>query len=506
MKKLYFSLLTFLFLVVAHAQIVNIPNAYFKAKLLAADINVNIASIEAPNSSMGNVSSYCKIDTNNDNQIQVSEANAIKYLNIPSAQISNLQGISGFSNLEYLNCFNNQLSVLNIDLLTNLKYLKCKQNQLNNFTIGNLTNLKYINCAYNQLTNINLSGLINLTTLYCENNELQGLELSNVSNLSSLNCGGNQITSLNLNGLPNMSYLECSFNLLQTLIFDDNANLSHLNCNSNSLSTLNISSFTNLSFLACGLNQISSLDVSGLINLYQFGCGQNQIQTLDVSNSPNLVELICNNNQLSKIFMKNNSNLAWNTLTFSGNPNLKYICADENDLTFVQQKVNSLGYSNCQVNSYCNFVPGGVFYTIQGNNNLDANNNGCDASDLVYPNLKFYITDGTISGSLISNNLGNYSIPVSAGTHTITATLENPSYFTVSPTNAVVSFPTEASPFIQNFCIAPNGIHHDLVVVVIPLIPARPGFDAKYKIKYKNKGNLNETATVNFNYNEAILD
>ena len=102
--------------------------------------------------------------------------------------------------------------------------------------------------------------------------------------------------------------------------------------------------------------------------------------------------------------------------------------------------------------------------------------------------------------------MGSYSIPVQEGTHTITPQFENPSYFNVSPTNAVVSFPTEATPFLQNFCIAPNGVHHDLEVVVIPLVPARPGFDATYKIKYKNKGNLNETATINFNYNDNILD
>ncbi len=93
-----------------------------------------------------------------------------------------------------------------------------------------------------------------------------------------------------------------------------------------------------------------------------------------------------------------------------------------------------------------------------------------------------------ITGSLISNSSGNYSIPVSAGTHTFTPQFENPSYFTSSPASATVSFPATASPFIQNFCITPNGVHHDLEVVVIPLEPARPGFDATYKIKYKNKG------------------
>ena len=143
---------------------------------------------------------------------------------------------------------------------------------------------------------------------------------------------------------------------------------------------------------------------------------------------------------------------------------------------------------------------------MQGNQKIDFNNNGCDVNDSVYPNLKFNITNGTVSGSLISNATGNYSIPVSAGTHTITPQFENPAYFNATPTSTTVTFPATTSPFIQNFCIAPNGIHHDLEITVIPIDVARPGFDAKYKIKYKNKGNLNENATINFDFNDAILD
>ena len=99
------------------------------------------------------------------------------------------------------------------------------------------------------------------------------------------------------------------------------------------------------------------------------------------------------------------------------------------------------------------------------------------------------ITNGTISGSIISNNSGDYSFPVTEGTHTITPVLENPTYFNVSPSNFSVTFPTETSPFTQNFCITPNGIHQDVEVIIVPLNVALPGFDASYKLVYKNKGN-----------------
>ena len=43
-------------------------------------------------------------------------------------------------------------------------------------------------------------------------------------------------------------------------------------------------------------------------------------------------------------------------------------------------------------------------------------------------------------------------------------------------------------------------------MVIEPITTARPGFDAVYKIVYKNKGNQPVSANVNFNYNDAVID
>ena len=185
---------------------------------------------------------------------------------------------------------------------------------------------------------------------------------------------------------------------------------------------------------------------------------------------------------------------------------MDYICANDDQIDTYEFIKNSCGYTNCHVNSYCSFTPGGTFYTIQGNQKLDSNKNGCDANDFIIPNLKYTITNGTTTGSLISNASGNYSIPVQAGTHTISPVLENPTYFTVSPTTVNVTFPTQTSPFTQNFCIAANGAKPDLEVTLLPLQPARPGFDAKYKLVYKNKGNTIQSGSVNLSFNDPILD
>ena len=392
MKKLYFLVTTFLFITIANAQIVNIPDANFKAKLLQASTSNAVAQ----NSNNMNI----KIDTNNDGEIQVSEALLVYRLNASYGDINDLTGIESFTNLQILYCYYNQLTVLNVSELNNLIDLRCYANQLTS------------------------------------------LDVSELNNLTDLRCHVNQLTSLNVSGSTNLQFLDCSVN---------------------------------------------------------------QLTTIDVSDLPNMKHLVCMNNQLTTLFLKN-SNLEWWDLAFQNNPNLQYICADNEDVVLVQQKITQYGYTNCHANSYCSFTPGGTFYTIQGTNRMDTNNDGCTAQDVVYPNLKLNFTNGSISGSTISNDSGNYNVPVSAGTHTFTTQIENPSYFNISPTSTSVSFPVTPTPFTQNFCITPNGVHHDLEIVIIPIGVAQPGFDAFYKIIYKNKGNQTENATINFNFNDDILD
>ncbi|WP_396142879.1 leucine-rich repeat domain-containing protein [Flavobacterium sp.] len=511
MKKHYFSLLFLFFFSVASAQIVNIPDPVFKALLLSASPTNQIASYEIPNN-YNQVSQYSTIDTNNDGEIQLSEILLVKYLNISSSNVTSMEGINSFINLKYLDCtFNSQLLELNLNGLYNLERLYCYTNSsLTSLNVSGLSNLIRLVCTDNQLNLLNVDGLNNLQFFHCYNNQLTNLDVSDLTSLEILHCSGNLLSNLDLTNLTNLQIVYCSDNQLTTLTLTGLNSLEGLFCGLNNLVGLNLSSLTSLEYFDCQYNQITSLDVSDLTNLIQLNCSFNQLSTLNVSGLINLSTLECSYNSLSSLILSGITNPIYNTifgLNFSVNPNLVYICADEEDITFVQSKIDEFGYtSTCQVNSYCSFTPGGTYYTIQGNNKFDGNSNGCDATDGFFPNLKYSISDGTNSGSLISNASGNYSIPVQVGTHIITPQIENPSYFTVSPTNATATFPATASSFVQDFCIVPNGVHHDLEVVIIPLEPARPGFDATYKIKYKNKGTVSENATLVFDFNDDVLD
>ncbi|TGD59851.1 DUF7619 domain-containing protein, partial [Flavobacterium humi] len=566
MKKLYFLLLAIGFFTGAEAQIINFPDDNFKQVLLRPNqyqfavnpvtgmpyqVNIPVAR---------NISgSPILIDQNNDGQIQVAEAQNVYSLSLDNfaglpyeffgmtVNISNLSGIEYFTNLQSLNCSENDLTSLPVSPLINLKYLSCGENHLTSLSLSSLVNLqyldcrsnnftsvnpnqnptlKYLDCSFNPLTSLNVTQNLALETLECTNNQLVSLDVIQNSALLKLNCTGNQLTNLNVTQNPSLVYLYCANNQLASLDLTQNHALVQFWCENNQFTSLNVTQNFTLEELLCANNQLTSLNVAQNSNLVSLNFDNNQLTSLNVAQNPKLMVLSFDNNQLvsidlsqnpllSFLYCDNNSQLknifiknAKNEDTFNFNncPNLTYICADESQLTSIQNAITQYGYTNCHVNSYCSFVPGGQFYTIQGNQKFDANNNGCDVADTSLPNLKFNITDGTNSGSLISNAVGNYSIPVLAGTHTITPVFENASYFNASPSTVNVTFPTQASPFIQNFCITVNGIHPDLEVSILPLVPARPGFDATYKLVYKNKGNTTQSGTVNVTFNDAALD
>ena len=128
MKKLYFLLIAFSFFTTANAQIVNIPDANFKAKLSEANTTNSIAS-------------YYKIDANNDGEIQESEVLYISRLNLQYVHlITSLSGIEKFKNLKYLNCNFNKLTTLNLAGLNKLEELICSNNLLTNLDLTGLNN------------------------------------------------------------------------------------------------------------------------------------------------------------------------------------------------------------------------------------------------------------------------------------------------------------------------------------------------------------------------------
>lgn len=213
-------LITLLFLItISHpiySQNVSIPDVNFKNYLL--------------NNSL--------VNTNNDNEIQISEAIAFTgTLSFQFYSVSDLTGIEAFTNLtildcgdnnltsidlsqnvalEQLYCYDNQLTTLDLSENLALLALDCRDNQISNLDVSSNTLLYYLNCPFNNMNNLNVQNTA-LTTLRCYSNQLTNLDLSSNALLTTLVCNYNEINELDLNSNSDLTILECNYNALTNL-------------------------------------------------------------------------------------------------------------------------------------------------------------------------------------------------------------------------------------------------------------------------------------------------
>ncbi len=641
-NTLFLATALFLMSTMTKAQNISIPDINFKNKLLSASSSNSVAK------DLNGI--FFKIDTNNDGDIQESEALNVTFLDVDSSQITDITGIQSFTNLIGLECSSNKLKTLNLTFLNKIESLTCDDNLLETITIGDFSKLKSILCGYNQLTNLDLksakelqnlkcyynkltslnlsenkallylycgfnkiesldlSNMPMLTIVECESNLLNTLDLTNSNNvytlncnknllkvldvskltyLSTINCSNNSIQNLSLSGLSiyelncsfnlindldisnfnlrevnvsnnnislldftkstNLTKLDCSSNKLTSLVIPSQGNLTSLSCSSNQIESLNLNNATNLNFLNCNNNLITNLNITGLEGItslscsdnklkglditklkkiYNLDCDKNELQTLEFSNNISLKYLNCSANlfttldlnhlvNLSQVQCNNSKNLEsffakngmFLYLDLTANTNLKYICVIEPYVSSVKYFLNNRwGISNCSVNSYCSLTPGGNFYTIQGTTRFDEDNNGCDTSDRLLSNLKFSITNGDTKSAFITDDKGIYSMLLQGGTYQIEPILENNTSFSIDPKVFSITLSGGNTSITQDFCISKIQSTDDLEINLLPLENAIPGFDANYKLVYKNKGTNTQSGSIVFHYQDDKTD
>lgn len=538
MKKNYF-LLFFLFgLLLLKAQIVNIPDPVFKQYL----------------------TTY--YDLNGDKEIQESEALKVTSLSFPGKDISSIEGIRFFRNIQNLYCVNNKITSLDLQGLSNLTTLDCSSNKLTFLKLTGLSSLTNLNCNYNNLTAIDFSGLNDLQFVECSQNQLtyinlrgftkllrveiganplsfldlqnctslgyiglfdtglKELDLSNLVNLQQVSISGNPLTllnfqgctklqniyltganlpSLNLQGLTNLVGFSGHNNHLESLNLLGCSSLLSVSCGNNQLTSLDLKDCINLQSLTCSDNNLSILSLKGLSKLSSFSCENNVLSTLNIEDCIELQDLSLANNKLQTLFLKNGKK---NNTYLGGNPDLKFICCDQLEVADFQQELVVFNLQNqCLVNSYCSFTPGGNYNTIQGNVKLDQDSNGCDSSDFPFFPIKFLLTSNSSPEILIGNNDGSYKYYVNTGTYTLTPAFENPDYFIASPPSRQFVFSnSNSNTQNQDFCISANGTKNDLEVKIIPVNTVRPGFNTTFRLIYKNKGNTVQNGDVSFTF------
>lgn len=273
MNNLYLLITTLLSIATfqTQAQNVNIPDPTFKVILI------------------GNQA----LNTNGDNEIQVSEAQAYTgIIDVGQANVASFAGIDQFPNITgFRSYYNTSVTQINLTNNTAVTAVICSNNpMLSSLALPNTPTLSVVYCQYNNLFGINVSNNPNLSIFHCNNNiNITNLNLSNNTALTELNCGVTGITSLDVS---------------------NNTQLKQLFLESSS--------------------SVASLDVSNLSELELLNTNHCPlITTLDLSNSPKLKFLYSEACALTAVNLQNGMNDSINSVFLATNPSLTCIQVDD---------------------------------------------------------------------------------------------------------------------------------------------------------------------------------
>lgn len=347
MKKNYFLILL-LFPIFVNSQIISFSDINLKNKLLQADVNSTIAFDANYN--------RIKIDINNDNEIEMNEALLVSALNVSNSNINNLSGLELFSNLFDLNCSHNSITSFNSELYPNLLYFSGNNNLLTSFSIDNNNIIEYINLTNNNLVNLSVTNCSNLWALNCSYNLLTNINILNLPTLDNIDIKNNLLTNINLSNFPSLLALYFDNNLLTNLTFNNCPNITQVQCSNNLLTALDFSNLNFLDIIYCFDNQLNSINLTGCSNLTRLFSSNNNLSSLDCSSCSSLDILDCQNNQLTYLNVKNG--IHETTYGICGNPNLNYICVDNNQteinhMTLQVEGTSFCGYSNVTIDPNC---------------------------------------------------------------------------------------------------------------------------------------------------------
>lgn len=300
-------------------------------------------------------------DTDHNGTIDQTEADAVTEMRLnplvinedkTKPEITSLQGISYFQNLETLMLTSNEIK------LTDLSYLsqngKLKQLAIDNSELLTQLDLSVVPTLERFIyTGTKLKSLIldnpELKEAYLYNDDWKGeghsgltqLDFSaRTTNLETLVISDNFITKIDLSHLVNLKKVSISCKNLSSLNLPASLKLTELAYWGKTKFPGNLADFPNLTRLSirgvetpldlsknsklkdldCSYNGLTRLDVSVLPDLEKLVCDGNELVSLDLSRNPRLKELECSNNKLPKLDVSGLSDLEklkckWNAIT-----------------------------------------------------------------------------------------------------------------------------------------------------------------------------------------------
>lgn len=231
--------------------------------------------------------------------ITQSEIRETTELDLSSAEIQNLKGLSNFYKLAILNISNNKISDdSEIAYLTDLENLNFANNQLNNHysSIEKLTKLVTLDLSGNNIQDLNS------LDKYITNLEVEGDD----PELTNLTLANNEISDLKtLEKLTTLQVLNISSNNIEDIsCIGNNTNMNNLNISGNNIEDISIiSNLRNIkTLIMSNCNLIHDIRPISNLSLTTLDISGNMIEDITpISNQTALEYLYMNDNKISDI-------------------------------------------------------------------------------------------------------------------------------------------------------------------------------------------------------------
>ena len=361
MKYLLTLSLIFFFGFHSHGQIVDIPDENFK--LFLTDQGV---------------------DTNEDGEIQISEALAVETLEIEGNdyEIMSVEGIRSFENLTYLDIHNCALMTIDVSGLLKLETLILDDIYLPKTVLAvGCTSLKNISDNTSESILVDLTGctaLESLNALVCA----REFNLTNCTNLKRLELDACMMYDITLTGCTSLNYIDIAvMNMNQSFNpnFSDLISLDSMILRSYNTNELAITNVPNLSYLevseaeilfisSCpNLNEINidsgiafNYSIENLPLLENLDMGVPLVEIVHIEDCPLLKDLILPFTDITNLTLKNcvsvtevelNSTYS-QTFDFTGSSSLREISLFESPVEIILEGCYSLESFNVEIHSY----------------------------------------------------------------------------------------------------------------------------------------------------------
>jgi Secretion system C-terminal sorting domain len=446
----------------------------------------------APNFDLSGLTNLHKFYANHNYELEdidFTGTENITELYINSCDLSGIFNINNMPNLEVLEINYNAITGLNLTGTTNIKKLSCTENNIITLDVSTQTQLEELNCSHNNLVTFNITNQT-LTKLDCSYNSLNALTIADLPALKEFYLNGYMGAVLTLTNLPSLEIIETE--------------------NTDFVSN-DFSSFTALKKLTCSYSNLTSLTLNNPL-LESVDCSESPLQSIDISECPSVTTInadFCTG--LNYINLKNgsNTNFLFNYVSIpTGAGVRKQICLDEGEMDYLIS-INNWDQSfiddRLRYDPFCSNgkLIDSTATTIIGGITLDINNDGCDIEDILFPDLKVNISNGSMNNNYVGST-EYFTFVVPEGTYTITPDLGE--WFTATPASATVTVNDLTQYYYEEyFCVTANGVHPDLDIIIMANPEGENWYDKSFKLIYKNKGNQTLSGTLAITFDDSNM-